>query len=95
MPRTTAVTFILAGHRLVTVRYDTPKPFPLVENKLARGLPPDFTGEMVLMELLDAVIDRCADILERAAPTSIRSQPRHFRAEERARTATPSDIPKS
>jgi magnesium transporter len=46
MPRTTAVTFILAGHRLVTVRYDAPKP--------------------LLMELLDAVIDRCADILERA-----------------------------
>ena len=26
-PRTTAVTFILASHRLVTVRYDEPKPF--------------------------------------------------------------------
>ena len=26
MPRTTAVTFIVAGHRLVTVRYDIPKP---------------------------------------------------------------------
>ncbi len=36
-PRTTAVTFILAGHRLVTVRYDAPKPFMLVENKLARA----------------------------------------------------------
>jgi len=65
MPRTTAVTFILAGHRLVTVRYDTPKPFALVENKLARSCSPGLTGEMVLMELLDAVIDRCADILER------------------------------
>src|SRR2546430_10337608 len=65
MPRTTAVTFILAGHRLVTVRYDTPKPFALVENKLARSCSPSISGEMVLMELLDAVIDRCADILER------------------------------
>jgi magnesium transporter len=65
MPRTTPITFILAGHRLVTVRYDTPKPFPLVENKLARSCAPGITGEMVLMELLDAVIDRCADILER------------------------------
>jgi magnesium transporter len=65
-PRTTAVTFILAHHRLVTVRYDAPKPFMLVENKLARGCPPGMTGEMVLMELLDAVIDRNADILERA-----------------------------
>ena len=65
-PRTTAVTFILASHRLVTVRYDEPKPFMLVENKLARACPPGITGEMVLMELLDAVIDRNADILERA-----------------------------
>jgi magnesium transporter len=65
MPRTTAVTFILAGHRLVTVRYDQPKPFALVENKLARFCAAGITGEMVLMELLDAVIDRCADILER------------------------------
>src|SRR5271169_6739622 len=39
-PRTTAVTFILASHRLVTVRYDEPKPFVLVENKLARSCPP-------------------------------------------------------
>jgi magnesium transporter len=65
MPRTAAVTFILAGHRLVTVRYDAPKPFALVENKLARSCSPGISGEMVLMELLDAVIDRCADILER------------------------------
>jgi magnesium transporter len=64
-PRTSAVTFILASHRLVTVRYDVPKPFMLVEHKLARGCPPGMTGEMVLMELLDAVIDRNADILER------------------------------
>src|ERR1700726_1576004 len=36
-PRITPVTFILSNHRLVTVRYDAPKPFVLVENKLARG----------------------------------------------------------
>src|SRR5438445_3291643 len=65
MPRTTAVTFILGDHRLVTVRYDQPKPFALVEAKLARSCTAGITGEMVLMELLDAVIDRCADILER------------------------------
>src|ERR1700744_5428922 len=64
-PKTTAVTFILAGHRLVTVRYDAPKPFALVEHKLARACSPQITGEMIMIELLDAVIDRCADILER------------------------------
>jgi hypothetical protein len=34
-PRITPVIFILSGHRLVTMRYDMPKPFVLVENKLA------------------------------------------------------------
>ena len=64
-PTTTAVTFILAGHRLITVRYDEPKPFSIVANKLARQCSPTITGETVLMELLDAIIDRSADILER------------------------------
>src|SRR6202022_4523531 len=62
-PRTTAVTFILASHRLVTVRYDEPRPFVLVENKLARACAPAITGERVLMELLDAGMDATAAIL--------------------------------
>jgi magnesium transporter len=65
VPRTTAVTFILSGHRLVTVRYDEPKPFAIVGAKLARLCPATVTGETVLMDLLDAIIDRAADILER------------------------------
>src|SRR6202161_2443558 len=44
-PKTTAVTFILSAHRLVTVRYDEPRPFVLVENKLARNCPAGITGE--------------------------------------------------
>ena len=64
-PKTTAVTFILSGHRLITVRYDEPRPFMIVGNKLARVCPAGVNGEAVLMELLDAVIDRAADILER------------------------------
>ena len=64
-PKTTPVTFILSGHRLITVRYDDPRPFMIVGNKLARVCPPSVTGESVLMDLLDAVIDRAADILER------------------------------
>src|SRR5262252_728056 len=64
-PKTTAVTFILSGHRLITVRYDEPRPFMIVGHKLARVCPAGINGESVLMELLDAVIDRAADILER------------------------------
>jgi magnesium transporter len=64
-PRSTPVTFILAGHRLATVRYDDPRPFAIIEHKLSRACPPNVSGETVLMDLLDAVIDRSADILER------------------------------
>jgi len=65
-PIITPVTFILSEHRLVTVRYDAPRPFALVEHKLSRGSHPKLNGESVMVDLLDAVIDRAADILERA-----------------------------
>ncbi len=64
-PRTTPVTFILSGNRLATVRYDDPKPFSLISNKLGRLCPQNVSGQVVFMDLLDAVIDRAADILER------------------------------
>ena len=65
VPKTTPVTFVLAGHRLITVRYDEPRPFMIVGNKLARICSPTITGESVMMDLLDAIVDRAADILER------------------------------
>jgi magnesium transporter len=64
-PITTAVTFILSNHRLATVRYDDPRPFAIVTNKLGRACSPKIAGDTVMMDLLDAVIDRSADILER------------------------------
>jgi magnesium transporter len=66
-PKTTPVTFILANKRLVTVRYDEPKPFAIVGHKLGRSCPPQITGETVFLDLFDAVIDRTADILEKIA----------------------------
>lgn len=63
-PETTAVTFILAGERLVTVRHAEPKPFrafalrALRQSSLRRA-------DQILLGLLEAVIDRAADILER------------------------------
>jgi magnesium transporter len=64
-PKTTPVTFILSSHRLCTVRYDEPRPFAIIEHKLTRACSPKVSGETVLMDLLDAVIDRSADIQER------------------------------
>jgi len=65
LPKVTPVTFILVGQRLVTVRYDEPRPFDIVRHKLAKACPPNVSGQTVLLDLLDAIIDRAADILER------------------------------
>jgi magnesium transporter len=64
-PITTPVSFILAGQRLVTVRYSEPRPFAMAKHKLAKACPSNVSGQAVMLDLLDAVIDRCADILER------------------------------
>ena len=64
-PKTTPVTFILTGQRLVTVRYDEPKPFAIIRHKLGKSCPATITGQIILMDRLDAVIYRAADSLER------------------------------
>src|SRR5207302_2080447 len=96
-PKTTAVTFILAGHRLITVRYDEPRPFAIVGNKLGRVCSPTITGESVMMELLDAVIDRAADILERIGADVDRCRTTFSSPRRRpsARAATPTSSRRS
>jgi magnesium transporter len=64
-PKTTVVSFILGNGRLVTVRYDEPRPFNMLASRLMRSCQPTANGESVMIDLLDAIIDRCADILER------------------------------
>ena len=66
-PGTTAITFIIAGSKLVTVRYDEPKPFTYLAGKLSKVCSVNTNGPSIMVELLDAIIDRVADILERLA----------------------------
>jgi magnesium transporter len=65
MPQTTALTFILAGTRLVTVRYAEPKAFPLFLAKVEKGDVPCNSAPAVLMGLLESIIHREADLIER------------------------------
>jgi magnesium transporter len=95
VPKTTAVTFILAGHRLVTVRYDDPRPFVIVEHKLGRMCPPKVSGENVLMDLLDAVIDRSADIQERIGAEVDQISHTIFEPETEAETPSYNEILKA
>lgn len=64
-PESVPVTFVLTGHRLLTLRYAEPLPFRVYAAKVRRHQMPCATGEDVLAGLLDAIVDRVADILER------------------------------
>jgi magnesium transporter len=94
-PKTTPVTFILSSHRLCTVRYDEPRPFAIVEHKLGRACGPKVSGETVLMDLLDAVIDRSADILERIAAEVDQVSQQIFEQEEGAGAPSYNDVLKT
>jgi magnesium transporter len=59
------VSFILAGKRLVTVRHSEPRVIDLFIQRVCKMANGPDSGEAVLLGLLDAIIDRLADILER------------------------------
>lgn len=60
------VTFILKGTTLLTVRWSDPRPFAAYRARAARQKDmPSRTGEHVMLGLLEALIDRMADALER------------------------------
>ncbi|MEP9349922.1 magnesium transporter CorA family protein [Xanthobacter sp. KR7-225] len=63
-PVAAAVSFILTAKLLVTVRYGDPRPFATVKHRLGKACPESVDGEGVLLHLLDAVVDRAADVLE-------------------------------
>ncbi len=63
-PAVLAVTFILTERLLITVRYGEPRAFPLVSGRLGKLCPFTPTGERILIELLEAIVDRAADVLE-------------------------------
>ncbi|HTJ57394.1 MAG TPA: magnesium transporter CorA family protein [Devosiaceae bacterium] len=64
-PIKTPVTFILKGPVLVTVRYAEPKPFLAYVSRATRteGAACD-SGELVMLGIIEAMIDRTADALE-------------------------------
>jgi magnesium transporter len=64
LPESGAITFMLVDHRLVTIRYEDPTPFRTSAERLSRLPIESLTGEAIFLTLLDAVIDRLADILE-------------------------------
>ena len=58
------VTFVVAGNRLVTVRYHEPHSFVRFVETAARQVQGCASGQAVLIGLLETIVDRLADILE-------------------------------
>jgi magnesium transporter len=69
LPTTTPVGFVLAGNRLVTIRYATPKPFRTFENHARRDSELVRDAPTALIRLLDAIVDRLADEIENVSTT--------------------------
>lgn len=63
-PETVSLAFVLTMDRLVTVRYGTPQAVNAFIERLERGNGAPAPGEMFL-QLLEGLVDRMADVLER------------------------------
>ena len=73
------VTFILTGRALITVRYHEPLSFTRFAARVQRSAAGCDTAVGVLLSLLDAVVDRLADILEQVGANVERISGRIFR----------------
>jgi magnesium transporter len=61
------VTFVLAGRRLLTVRHEEPKVFPIFAGRAQKASIGCTSADAVLVGLLEAIVDRLADVVERCA----------------------------
>jgi magnesium transporter len=63
-PVATPITFILSGNRLITLRYAEPRAFAIFAGRCRRET--NLTsGTVVLIGLIETIIDRMADFIER------------------------------
>lgn len=66
-PVVSPVTFALEGARLLTIRYEDPRVFSAFAARAQKASLGCASADAVLISLLEAIIDRLADILEHAA----------------------------
>ncbi|QRM54496.1 magnesium transporter CorA family protein [Sinorhizobium sp. BG8] len=67
LPELTDVAFILVGDHLVTIRYAEPKSFGLFKAAMHRIPGGCVSGPVMITRLLETIVDRTAEILERSA----------------------------
>lgn len=64
-PESSPVTFIIKDNLLVTIRYHHPQAFPVYVRRAMKPQTTAMSGWGIVISLLEAVIDRAADHLER------------------------------
>ncbi len=65
-PVMSPVTFVLSENRLITIRYHEPRAFQTFPQRAEKADTGCTSGETILIALLEAIVDRLADVLERA-----------------------------
>jgi len=81
-PTTTPVTFILTPRCTVTVRYGSPQSFAIFAGRVQRQAGIAGSADAVLCGLLETIIDRLADVLERIGGELDAVSRRIFRRED-------------
>ncbi|WP_414462244.1 magnesium/cobalt transporter CorA [Hyphomicrobium sp. DY-1] len=90
-PMTSPITFVLKGSTLVTMRYAEPKAFANFVTRAQRpNNVPVANGEQIMMGLIEALLDRMADALERVG-TNIDQVSRQVFRKGKMKTAPSSD----
>ncbi len=66
VPDGATITFILTPDRLVTIRYHEPRAFPIFAQRAAKGELDCATAPLVLAGILETIVERTADAIERS-----------------------------
>lgn len=75
----TPISFVLTGTSLITVRYATPKAFPVFAARCQKSPALLNSPDAVMLHLFEQIVDRLADILERIGADMDRASHGAFR----------------
>jgi magnesium transporter len=87
----TAISFVLTGTTLITVRYATPKAFPTFALRCQKAPGLLSSADAVMLHLFEQIVDRLADILERVGTDMDRASAQAFKAARPGMRATQRD----
>ena len=66
-PEASPVTFIILGNKLITIRYHHPQAFPVYIKQAMKPQATAMTSWGILISIIEAVVDRATDHLERVS----------------------------